>query len=101
MSFCGVPDLIDVFNLIVDGDSVTGGLGFTEGENGSSEDCEEPLDDDEIITDAYFEIVSRIKKENEMQVNLRSYPNPHLYRQRPFIILKKENLKGHLQYRVA
>ena len=53
------------------------------------------------IEDAYFEIVSRLKKENEMLVNLRSYPNPHLYEQRPFLTLKKENLKGHLQYRVA
>ena len=49
------------------------------------------------IEDSYFEIVSRYKKENEMLVNLRYYPNPHLDEQRHFLTLKKENLQGNLQ----
>ena len=53
------------------------------------------------IEDSYFEIVSRYKKENEMLVNLRYYPYPHLYEHRHFLTLKKENLQGNLKYRVA
>ena len=36
-----------------------------------------------------------------MLVNLWYYPNPHLYEQRHFLTLKKENQKGNLQYWVA
>ena len=53
------------------------------------------------IEDSFFEIVSRHKKEKEILVNLRYYPNPHLYEQRTFLTLKKENLKGTMEYQVA